>query len=86
MVQRRRNSHIEGLATHDDPESCRDAREGMAEALTGVHAGRVFAVARGEYGESDLEGERAHVHDEIINQLKEQLENLTKGKETKGQE
>ena len=42
-MQRRRDSHIEGLATHDDPESCRDAREGMAEALTGVHAGRVLS-------------------------------------------
>jgi len=26
-------SHIEGLATHDDPESCVDVREGAGEAV-----------------------------------------------------
>jgi hypothetical protein len=36
-------SHIEGLATHDDPESCACGREGMGEALTGVHTGRVLS-------------------------------------------
>jgi hypothetical protein len=43
MTQRRRNSHIEGLATHDDPESCGHAREDVSEALTGAHAGRVLS-------------------------------------------
>ncbi len=43
MVQRRRNSHVEGLATHDGPESCGRARKGVPEALTGVHAGRVLS-------------------------------------------
>jgi hypothetical protein len=43
MVQRRRDSHIEGLATHDDPESCGHAREDVPEALTGAHAGRVLS-------------------------------------------
>ena len=43
MTQRRRNSHIEGLATHDDPESCGHARKDVAEALTGAHAGRVLS-------------------------------------------
>ena len=42
-VQRRRDSHIEGLATHGDPESCGQVREGLAEALTGAHAGRVLS-------------------------------------------
>jgi hypothetical protein len=42
-MQRRRESHTEGLATHSDPESCRGAREGVAEALTGAHAGRVLS-------------------------------------------
>lgn len=27
-----RESHVEGLATHDDPEPCTDAREGIGEA------------------------------------------------------
>jgi hypothetical protein len=26
-------SHVEGVATHDDPESCVDAREGSGEAF-----------------------------------------------------
>jgi hypothetical protein len=43
MVQRRRDSHIEGLATHDDPESCGRARKDASEALAGAHAGRVLS-------------------------------------------
>jgi hypothetical protein len=42
-MQRRRDSHTEGLATHGDPESCRGVRKGVAEALTGAHAGRVLS-------------------------------------------
>ena len=33
--------YVEGLASHDGPESCADVRKGGGEALTGVHAGRV---------------------------------------------
>lgn len=36
-------SCVEGLATHDVPESCVDAREGGDEALTGVRTGRVLS-------------------------------------------
>ena len=35
-----KESHVEGLANHDDPESCVDARKGGREAWTGVRAGR----------------------------------------------
>ncbi len=45
-MQRRRNSHIEGLATHDDPESCGHARKDVPEALTGAHAGRVLSLEK----------------------------------------
>ena len=31
--------YIEGLASHDGPESCAGVREGAGEALTGVRAG-----------------------------------------------
>jgi hypothetical protein len=31
--------YIEGVANHDDPESCGGAREGDGEALTGARAG-----------------------------------------------
>ena len=34
--------YIEGLATHDGPESCGGVREGVGEALTGVRAGRAI--------------------------------------------
>ncbi len=34
-----RTLYIEGLATHDGPESCGRVRKGAAEALTGVRAG-----------------------------------------------
>ena len=34
--------YVEGVATHDGPESCAGAREGGGEALTGVRAGRVI--------------------------------------------
>ena len=38
-----RELHVEGLATHDDPESCACGREAMGEALTGAHTGRVLS-------------------------------------------
>jgi len=34
-----RTLYVEGLATHDGPESCVDVRKGGGEALTGVRAG-----------------------------------------------
>ena len=36
-------SYTEGLASHGDPESCADVREGAGEALTGVHTGGVLS-------------------------------------------
>ena len=35
--------HIEGVATHDDPESCVGDRKVDGEALTGAHAGWVLS-------------------------------------------
>ncbi len=35
--------HVEGLATHDGPESCVDVRKGVGEALTGVRVGEVLS-------------------------------------------
>ena len=34
--------YAEGLATHDDPESCVGVCEGVGEALTGARAGRAI--------------------------------------------
>jgi|SRR5208337_686419 len=41
-----KESYVEGLASHNGPESCGGAREGVIEALTGVRAGRVFSRER----------------------------------------
>jgi hypothetical protein len=35
--------HVEGLASHDDPESCVGTRKEAGEALTGAHAGWVLS-------------------------------------------
>ena len=36
-------SHIEGLAIHDDSESCAGSRKAAREVLTGAHAGSVLS-------------------------------------------
>lgn len=36
-------SHVQGVATRNDPESCATAREGEGEALTGARAGQVLS-------------------------------------------
>src|SRR4051812_38665917 len=38
-----RESHVEGVATHDNPKSCAGSREDAGEALTGARAGRVLS-------------------------------------------
>jgi hypothetical protein len=38
--------HDEDLASHIDPESCADIREGAGEALTGEHAGQLLSRER----------------------------------------
>lgn len=35
--------YVEGVASHDDPESCAVTREGAGEALTGAPAGWVLS-------------------------------------------
>ena len=42
--------HIEGPATHDDPESCTGAREGDGEALTGARTGAVLSREIVQFG------------------------------------
>jgi hypothetical protein len=37
-----KESYDEGVANHIDPESCGGGSNAMAEALTGVRAGRVL--------------------------------------------
>ncbi|SRR6266851_2752127 len=38
-----KESYVKGLANHDDPESCGDARKSDGEALTGESAGWVLS-------------------------------------------
>jgi len=38
-----KESYVEGLATHDGPESCAVGGNTVGEALTGVRAGRVLS-------------------------------------------
>ena len=42
--------YIEGVATHDGPESCVGVCEGVGEALTGVRAGRAIEPRNQESG------------------------------------
>ena len=42
--------HIEGVATHDDPESCVGARKDLGEALTGARAGRAIEPRNEQIG------------------------------------
>lgn len=42
-VLRMKEPHGEGVATHTGPESCGDASNGVAEALTGVRTGQVWS-------------------------------------------
>ncbi len=65
-----KESYVEGLATHSGPESCGDSRKGMAEALTGVRAGRVLSRERSLVRDADAVGivgrhHRAHRNREM---------------------
>jgi hypothetical protein len=57
-----KESYVEGLATHDGPESCAVAREGGSEALTGVRAGRVMSRERDSLRGADPVGEWGRPH------------------------
>jgi hypothetical protein len=57
-----KESYVEGLATHDGPESCGVACKGGVEALTGVRAGRVLSRERGPLRDADAVGESGRSH------------------------
>ena len=46
--------HIEGVANHDDPESCAGAREDAGEALTGARTGRALSREISDFGAPTL--------------------------------
>lgn len=57
-----KESYVEGLATHNGPESCGAAREGGDEAWTGERAGRVFSRVRILLRDADAVGESGRQH------------------------
>ena len=63
-------SHVEGVAAHDAPESCGATREGGGEALTGETAGWVlsremFTVQGADAVEKSGRPHDAHRHGEV---------------------
>lgn len=48
-----KESHVEGLATHDAPKSCGASRKDSAEALIGARASRVFSCERDSLRDAD---------------------------------
>jgi hypothetical protein len=62
-----KESHIEGVATHDDPESCTGSREAVGEALTGVRMGRVLSREIKDFRvPTPLTEAEGHTHDVAI--------------------
>ena len=57
-----KESYVEGLATHNGPESCGAAREGGVEAWTGERMGRVFSRVRTWLRDADAVGESGRPH------------------------
>ena len=59
-----KESHNEGPASHDGPESCAGAREGTGEALTGVHMGGVLSREnkRNQGADAVMSGGRQHAY------------------------
>ena len=57
-----KESYVEGLATHDDPESCGVLRKGRAEALAGESAGWVLSRERAHLRDADAVGQSGRQH------------------------
>jgi len=58
--------HRKVVARHPDPESCGDAREGAAEALTGACAGEVLSHETRQIGmPTQLSGAEGNTGDDV---------------------
>jgi len=55
-------SHVEGLATHDGPESCAAFRKAGSEALTRARAGRVLSRESKLLQDADAVGNSGRLH------------------------
>jgi len=54
--------HIEGVATHDDPEPCVGVREGVGEASVGARAGRAIEPRNHRVRGADVVYENGRPH------------------------
>ena len=62
-----KESYIEGVATHGDPESCAGVREGVGEALTGARMGTVLSREIRNVGVTTLSNEAEGHTDDTAN-------------------
>src|SRR3954452_13707410 len=58
MEEEMEELHVEGLATHGDPEPCVDVPRGRGEALVGARAGRAIEPRNESFGVPTLSKER----------------------------
>ena len=63
-MQRMKEPHKKGVATHLDPESCGCFREEASEALTGARIGRVLSLenCKSECRRRSTVGRQYHAH------------------------
>src|SRR5664280_2829662 len=62
MEEEMEELHVEGVAAHDDPESCVDDPQGRGEALTGACAGRAIEPRNQGFGVPTLsQGRKATI-------------------------
>ena len=57
-----KESHIEGTANHDDPESCTVRREVAGEALTGARTGRLLSREINQLRDADAVNRSGRQH------------------------
>jgi RNA-directed DNA polymerase len=70
MEKEMRELYIEGVATHDGPESCVGVREGEGEALTGVRVGRAIEPRnQTNRGADAVHGAEGHTGSSVIREL-----------------
>lgn len=58
-----KESYPEGVASHGDPESCAEAREGLGEALTGARTGWAIEPRKQDFRGADAVDLGGRQHD-----------------------
>jgi hypothetical protein len=73
--------YVEGLATHDGPESCAGIREGVGEAWTGVRTGRVIEPRNSRFG---VPTRSTHVEGNIVGGVRRESSGNPAGSKSHG--